>query len=78
MIRLFASDLDGTLLNEHHECDEKIEKGIQKIIDAGKIFTVATGRGIKMVNLKKSRRYQLLYLFKWGSCTRSKKTVVAL
>ena len=31
MIRLFASDLDGTLLNEHHECDEKIEKGIQKI-----------------------------------------------
>lgn len=54
MIRLFASDLDGTLLNEHHECDEKIEKGIQKIIDAGKIFTVATGRGIKMVNLKKA------------------------
>lgn len=31
MIRLFASDLDGTLLNEHHECDEKIEKGIQKL-----------------------------------------------
>ena len=54
MIRLFASDLDGTLLNEHHECDEKIEKGIQRIIDAGKIFTVATGRGIKMVNLKKA------------------------
>ena len=76
MIRLFASDLDGTLLNEHHECDEKIEKGIQKIIDAGKMFTVATGRGIKMVNLKKAG--DISYLFKWGSCTRSKKTVVAL
>mgnify|MGYP000511973528 CR=1 FL=1 len=43
MIRLFASDLDGTLLNEHHECDEKIEKGIQKIIDAGKILLLQQG-----------------------------------
>ena len=30
MIRLFASDLDGTLLNEHHECDEKIAKRYSK------------------------------------------------
>lgn len=31
MIRLFASDLDGTLLNEQHECDEKIEKVFKKL-----------------------------------------------
>ena len=29
MIKLFASDLDGTLLNEKHESDEVIEQTIQ-------------------------------------------------
>ena len=33
MIKLFASDLDGTLLNEKHESDEVIEQTIQNIID---------------------------------------------
>ncbi len=29
MIRLFASDLDGTLLNEKHQFDDVIVEGIQ-------------------------------------------------
>ena len=31
MIRLFACDLDGTLLNERHECDEVIDEAIAAI-----------------------------------------------
>lgn len=44
MTRLFATDLDGTLLNAQHECDEIIDKGIQAVFDSGNYFTVATGR----------------------------------
>lgn len=54
MIRLFASDLDGTLLNEQHECDEKISRGIKELVGRGKIFTVATGRGFNMVQLNEA------------------------
>lgn len=44
MTRLFATDLDGTLLNAQHECDEIIDKGIQAVFDSGNYFAVATGR----------------------------------
>lgn len=44
MFRLFASDLDGTLLNERHECDEKISNGIRTLLKNDKYFVVATGR----------------------------------
>lgn len=54
MIRLFASDLDGTLLNEQHECDERISQGIKELIEKGKVFTVATGRGFNMVQLNEA------------------------
>lgn len=50
MIKLFASDLDGTLLNEKHESDEVIEQTIQNIIESGRIFAAATGRSAAMVN----------------------------
>ena len=50
MIKLFASDLDGTLLNEKHESDEGIEQTIQNIIESGRIFAAATGRSAAMVN----------------------------
>ncbi len=50
MIRLFASDLDGTLLNEKHELDQVIEDSLKKVIDKGGIFSVATGRSPEMVN----------------------------
>ena len=49
MIRLFASDLDGTLLNEKHEADDTIERTIQNIVDSGRYFSVATGRSADMV-----------------------------
>ena len=50
MIKLFASDLDGTLLNEKHESDEVIEQTIQNIIESGRTFAAATGRSAAMVN----------------------------
>lgn len=43
-MKLFASDLDGTLLNEKHESDQRILRGIQSVFDSGNIFTVCTGR----------------------------------
>lgn len=52
MIKLFASDLDGTLLNVEHETDERIEAAVNSIIEKGLFFSVATGRGLSMVNLK--------------------------
>lgn len=51
MIKLFASDLDGTLLNVQHEVDDTIEKGVNSVIEKGLFFSVATGRGLSMVNL---------------------------
>lgn len=44
MIRLFACDLDGTLLNEQHEFDEIIYDAIDEVIKNKKYFTIATGR----------------------------------
>lgn len=47
MIRLFASDLDGTLLNAHHQFDERIVDGIRRLLAEGAAFAIATGRGNK-------------------------------
>ena len=46
MIRLFVSDLDGTLLNDDHMLDEKIKQGIQNVLDHHAYFSVATGRNM--------------------------------
>lgn len=46
MIRLFASDLDGTLLNRFHMSDDYILKTIDAIIEDHKYFVVATGRNM--------------------------------
>lgn len=46
MIKLFASDLDGTLLNEYHEVDDIICKAIEMVEDHHAMFSVATGRHI--------------------------------
>ena len=43
MIKLFASDLDGTLLNELHESDEVIFNSIQQVLNKNLYFTIATG-----------------------------------
>lgn len=44
MIKLFASDLDGTLLNAMHETDGFIRRAIGEVIDAGAHVVPATGR----------------------------------
>lgn len=44
MIKLFASDLDGTLLNAFHMVDAKILSAIREVTESGAHFTVATGR----------------------------------
>lgn len=48
-IRLFACDLDGTLLNEQHTFDTVIEAGIRRVIGSGRFFTLATGRNPSMI-----------------------------
>ncbi len=35
MIKMFASDLDGTLLNALHEADGTIRRAIRELIEAG-------------------------------------------
>ena len=50
MIRLFACDLDGTLLNAQHESDALIEDVIRRVIESGRFFTVATGRSTSMID----------------------------
>lgn len=47
MIKLFASDLDGTLLNMFHQTDGAILRAIRKVTEAGAHFTVATGRTMR-------------------------------
>lgn len=46
MIRLFASDLDGTLLNIRHQTDSGINANLARVIDAGRIVVLATGRNV--------------------------------
>ncbi len=43
-MKLFASDLDGTLLNQYHKADDTINEGIKKIQASGHIFSICTGR----------------------------------
>ena len=43
-IKLIASDMDGTLLNDEGKISERNAAAIRKAIDAGVIFTIATGR----------------------------------
>lgn len=44
MIRLFACDLDGTLLNENHEFDDMILNTMNYVISKERYFSIATGR----------------------------------
>lgn len=44
MIKLFATDLDGTLLAKNHQADEKINAMVHRVFDEGKYLTLATGR----------------------------------
>lgn len=61
MIKLFASDLDGTLLPRSHQFDEIIVASIEKIVDSGHYFTIATGRdsGMTALNGLENKIYQI-------------------
>lgn len=49
MIKLIASDLDGTLLNDRHEIDKESVEAIRKAEEAGIIFAISTGREYESV-----------------------------
>lgn len=44
MIKLIASDMDGTLLNDKHDIDKETVEAIRKAEEAGIIFAISTGR----------------------------------
>lgn len=50
MIKLFASDLDGTLLNATHMVDPIIVSALRKVTKSGARFAVATGRTMRSPN----------------------------
>lgn len=57
MIQLFASDLDGTLLNADHQFDATIIEGIRALHEKGKKFAIATGRGRKQCSIEEVDPY---------------------
>lgn len=46
MIKLFACDLDGTLLNVRHQTDKTILRTVRAVVDTGARFAIATGRAM--------------------------------
>ena len=51
MIKVIASDLDGTLLNEEHRISERTIKAVKRAQEEGICFIAATGRGYKEAEL---------------------------
>ncbi len=49
MIKLIASDMDGTLLNDKHDIDKETVEAIRKAEEAGIIFAISTGREYESV-----------------------------
>ena len=49
MIKLIASDMDGTLLNSKHTISEGNIKAIKAAQEKGLHFTIVTGRSYDMV-----------------------------
>ena len=50
MIKVIASDMDGTLLNSAHEISEGNRNAIKKAINKGVKFVIATGRDYDSVH----------------------------
>ena len=51
MIKLFASDMDGTLLTNHVEIHKNNIQAIRKVQKQGKYFIVCTGRDYLQANI---------------------------
>ena len=49
MIKLIASDMDGTLLNSNHDIDKETVEAIRKAEEVGIIFAISTGREYESV-----------------------------
>ena len=49
-MKIFASDLDGTLLNKDYQTDERINNCIQKVVDHHDLFVIVTGRSINGIS----------------------------
>ncbi|MDU5108448.1 MULTISPECIES: Cof-type HAD-IIB family hydrolase [unclassified Clostridium] len=49
MIKLIASDMDGTLLNSNHDIDKETVDAIREAEEAGIIFAISTGREYQSV-----------------------------
>ena len=49
MIKLIASDMDGTLLNSDHDIDKETIEAIREAEEAGIIFAISTGREYESV-----------------------------
>ena len=49
MIKLIASDMDGTLLNNEHDIDKETLEAIKKAEELGIIFAISTGRDYNSV-----------------------------
>lgn len=57
MIKLFVTDLDGTLLNRWHMADKTINSGVKQVKSRDYLFAVATGR-----HLRRHQRMGLSFL----------------
>lgn len=63
MIKLIASDMDGTLLNDNHEIDKETAEAIKKAEESGIIFVISTGReyeNVKYILDKKDIKCQCI------------------
>ena len=49
MIKVIASDMDGTLLNSNHDIDKETVEAIREAEEAGIIFAISTGREYESV-----------------------------
>lgn len=50
-IKLFASDMDGTLLNEYHVISDRTANAVKRLQELGVEFLVATGREYKSAKI---------------------------
>lgn len=57
MIKLIATDMDGTLLNTEHEVPKDFEYVIKKLKDKGVLFAIATGRNYSNI-ISKLKDYE--------------------